>query len=446
MLTSKDFQIKKLGTCDIVSPACNDCEKNVSCDGKCGVGNCVDDSARVFFENRIDRVLAEGVTGVAELPSCELFGPRHKIFFDPACVRAGIVTCGGLCPGLNDVIRAVVMELYYRYGVSNILGFRYGYEGMISRSGHAPMVLTPDLVDHIHETGGTILSSSRGTQDYGEMVDFLVEHGVNMLFTLGGDGTQKGAAGIGKVIEQRGEKISVIGIPKTIDNDILYLDKSFGFETACTVAVKVVQCAHIEAQGAKNGIGLVKLMGRESGFIAANTALASGNANAVLIPEVPFRLDGKNGLLAFLKNRLATRRHACIIVAEGAGQDLMDNANLGTDASGNAKYQDIGLFLKQKIGEYLKAEGVDHTVKYIDPSYEIRSVPASAEDSLYCLRLGQGAVHAAMSGRTEMVVGQVNGQIVHLPIGLVTSGRKRVNPQGSLWRSVIEATGQPKFV
>lgn len=445
MLESKDFQIKKLGPCKITSPACDDCVESSNCDDICWTGNCVEDTAKVIFENRLDRILTNPPATLADLPSCELIGPRHKIYFDPAEVRAGIVTCGGLCPGLNDVIRSIVMELHYRYGVHKILGFRYGYEGLVKSSGHEPMELTPGLVDHIHEIGGTILSSSRGMQEISEIVDFLVECRVNILFTLGGDGTQKGAQEIAEEIDRRGLKISVIGIPKTIDNDILYLDKSFGFETASAVAVRAVQCAHTEALGAKNGIGLVKLMGRESGFITCNTALASGNANVVLIPEVPFKLEGEKGLLAMLKRRLEARRHACIIVSEGAGQDLMENENLGTDASGNVKFKDIGLFLKQKIKEYLTASGVDHTVKYIDPSYIIRSVPASADDSLYCLRLGQGAVHAAMSGRTEMVVGQLNNQIVHLPMNLVTSGRKRVNPQGSLWRSVLEATGQPKF-
>ena len=445
MLESKDFQIKKLGPCNIVSPACEECDENTSCGDTCRTGNCVDDSAKVIFENRLDRISMAPSATLADLPSCELIGPRHKIYFDPAEVQAGIVTCGGLCPGLNDVIRSVVMELHYRYGVPKILGFRYGYEGLVKRSGHEPMELTPKLVDHIHEIGGTILSSSRGKQEYSEIVDFLVECGVNILFTLGGDGTQKGAQGIAEEIDRRGLKISIMGIPKTIDNDILCLDRSFGFETASGVAVKAVQCAHTEALGAKNGIGLVKLMGRESGFITCNTALASGNANVVLIPEIPFKLEGETGLLAMLKRRLETRRHACIIVAEGAGQDLIENENLGTDASGNVKFQDIGLFLKQKIREYLTESGVDHTIKYIDPSYIIRSVPASADDSLYCLRLGQGAVHAAMTGRTEMVVGQVNNHIVHLPMNLITSGRKHVNPQGSLWRSVLEATGQPKF-
>ncbi len=336
------------------------------------------------------------------------------------------------------------MEMYFRYHSKNILGFRYGYEGLVESHGHEIINLDPEIVDHINETGGTILASSRGQQDPSDIVDFLVQKNINILFTIGGDGTQRGARKIAAEIGNRGLGISIIGIPKTIDNDIMYIDKSFGFETASAVAVDVVRCAHTEAKGAKNGIGIVKLMGRESGFITCNTALASGNANIVLIPEVPFKLEGENGLLPYLKRRLQSREHACIIVSEGAGQNLIDEEKKrGTDASGNVKLKDIGLFLKDKIKKYLGGFDMDHSVKYIDPSYVIRSVPASAEDSLYCLRLGQCAVHAAMSGRTDMVVGQLNNHIVHMPMGLVTSGRKHVDTKGSMWRSVIEATGQP---
>ena len=442
-MTPKDLQIQRLGQCEIDSPTCLVCDVRKECTGHCQRGNCVSDSAKILFENRLARLAGKSTKVVAQLAACEQVGARRKIFFDPTKVRAGIVTCGGLCPGLNDVIRAAVMCLHFRYGVQNILGFQYGYEGVVKEHSHAPLELTPGVVDHIHETGGTILGSSRGSQTPEDIVDNLARLGVNILLTIGGDGTQRGARNIAAEVARRGLAISIIGIPKTIDNDIMHLDKSFGFETAAAAAGQVVRCAHTEAKGARNGVGLVKLMGRESGFIACNTALASGDANFVLIPEIPFKLEGPGGFLAAVKERLELRQHACIIVAEGAGQELMQNGDLGQDASGNDKLGDIGLFLKRKIKEHLTACGMEHTVKYIDPSYVIRSVPASADDSLYCLQLGQGAVHAAMTGRTDMVVGQLNNHIVHLPMELVTTGRKHVDPKGSLWRSVLEATGQP---
>ena len=175
--------------------------------------------------------------------SFEVAGPREMIFFNPAKTTAGIVTCGGLCPGLNDIIRGIVTQLHLRYGVTKVYGFRYGYEGLIPRYGHTPMVLRPESVAQIHNFGGTILGTSRGPQDIGEMVDLLEEMSFDIFFVVGGDGTLRGAFELTKEIERRGLKKAVVGIPKTIDNDIMYLDKSFGFETAFGVAVQAVKCA-----------------------------------------------------------------------------------------------------------------------------------------------------------------------------------------------------------
>ena len=424
-----NLTIPSLGECTFDSPLASDHSVNF-----------VEDDDRILFDDRVDNL--PGDVPVSSLPAYEKAGPRPTIHFDPAETVAGIVTCGGLCPGLNDVIRGLVMELHYRYGVQRVLGFRYGYEGLVESFGHLPMELTPDLVDDIHELGGTVLGTSRGNQDKDEIVDCLEKHGVNILFTIGGDGTQRGALQIAERITARGLDIAVVGVPKTIDNDILYIDKSFGFETAFSVANKAVQCAHTEAISARNGIGLVKLMGRDSGWIAAHTALACSLANIVLVPEVPFALYGQRGVLPFLKERLQSRHHAVILVAEGAGQALFQG-DLGTDASGNTTLHDVGLFLRDTIKAYLKAEGIDHTVKYIDPSYIIRSVPASPKDSLYALRLAQGAVHAAMTGRTEMVIGRVRERFVHVPMTAIAGGRKKIDPAGDDWMAVLETTGQP---
>jgi 6-phosphofructokinase 1 len=335
------------------------------------------------------------------------------------------------------------MTLYYRYGVHAIWGVPFGYQGLVERFGHEWIRLEPSTVSTIHRFGGTMLASSRGYQEAAEMLKLLVRRRVDVLFVIGGDGTIRGALQVAQEAAKQGVRLSVIGVPKTIDNDILHIDQSFGFETAFSEAVESISCAHTEALGAPNGIGLVKLMGRHSGFIACYAALARNDANFVLIPECPFELDGEHGLLAALKARLARRGHAVILAAEGAGQDLMEGGPLGRDASGNVKLKDIGPFLKERILDYFEKQGTEVNLKYIDPSYIIRSVPASPQDSVYCLRLADSAVHAAMSGRTEMVVGRRHGYYVHLPMKLIAAGRRRVDPSGDLWMSVLEATGQP---
>ena len=371
-------------------------------------------------------------------------GPRSTIYFSPQHVHAGIVSCGGLCPGINDVIRAVVRTLWYRYGVRRITGIRNGYKGLIPEYGIAPIELAPDQVDDIHKIGGSILGTSRGGGERTEeIVDTIERMNLNILFAIGGDGTQKGSLAIAREIERRNLKISVIGIPKTIDNDFKFIQRSFGFETAVARATEAVTAAHIEAHSVINGVGLVKVMGRESGFIAAYTALASHEANFVLVPEVPFELEGPNGLLKHLKERLERRRHAVIIVAEGAGQDLLQRDAAATDDSGNAILADIGIYLKEKITAHFEDAGIHQNLKYIDPSYMIRSSVAVPTDSVYCSQLGNNAAHAAMSGKTKTLIGLVNNHHVHLPIELVVSSRNYLDPQSSLWRSVIEATHQP---
>lgn len=367
-------------------------------------------------------------------------GPREKIYFDPSKLKCGIVTCGGLCPGLNDVIRAIVMGLFYHYGVMTVFGFRYGYEGLSCRYGHAPLELNPDVVADIHKKGGTILGSSRGPQEVSEMVDTLEQMNVGILFTIGGDGTLRGARAIAEEIGRRGLKIGVIGIPKTIDNDISGVNESFGFETAVSESRTAVYSAHTEATGARNGIGLVKLMGRESGFIAAYAALANNDVNFCLVPEVRFTLKA---LLEDLKKRLDKRGHAVIVVGEGAGQDLM--AETGErDASGNVRFEDIGILLRDKVKNYFKEAGIKVSLKYIDPSYTIRSMPANPRDSAFCLLLGHNAVHAGMAGRTNVVVGNWKGEVTHVPIALAVSKRKQIDPDGRFWSNVMSCTGQPR--
>jgi len=422
---SLDFSIERLGECRYPSPMQG--------------ARFISDGDRLLYHSRYEEVRSF-VTAGSEPPSLELAGPRERLFFDPATIACGIVTCGGLCPGINDVIRAVTLSLYHHYGVKRVYGFRYGYEGLVKRLGHPPLELTPASVSQISELGGTILASSRGPQEPAEMVDYLQGLGVGILFAIGGDGTLKGAGAIAAEAVRRGIPLSVIGIPKTIDNDISYIQKTFGFETAVAEAHRAIYAAHTEASGARNGIGLVKLMGRDSGFIAAFASLIDSQVNFCLVPEVSFSLDG---FLRNLEERLQRRGHAVVVVAEGVGQELLA-ATSERDPSGNVKLGDIGTFLRDATKRHFSSRGTECNLKYIDPSYIIRSQPANPHDSALCLLLGQNAVHAGMSGRSNMVVGFWNHQFTHVPIYLATSVRKKIDPDGWLWNSVLASTGQPR--
>ncbi len=375
-------------------------------------------------------------------PVFEKAGPREQVYFDPTSLRCGIVTCGGLCPGINDVLRAVVLSLHYHYGVTTVFGFRYGYEGLNPVLGHEPLLLTPDVVETVSTLGGTILGTSRGEQPVNIMVDELERRQVSILFTIGGDGTLRGAQAIATEVSRRGGSIAVVGIPKTIDNDISYIYQSFGFQTAASEAQMAVEAAHTEAVAARNGIGLVKLMGRDSGFIAAYTALADSRVNYCLVPESPFTVQA---LMLSLRKRLEERGHAVIAVAEGAGQDLLQS-QAERDASGNLKYADIGLYLRDELRSCCWADGLQVNLKYIDPSYIIRSVPANTFDSAFSLLLGHNAVHAGMSGRTNLVMGNWRDQFTHVPIAMAVSQRKKIDLNGWLWNAVLASTGQPALL
>jgi 6-phosphofructokinase 1 len=383
-------------------------------------------------------------TATAEPATLERAGPRRKIYFDPSKMRAALVTCGGLCPGVNAVIRAIVLELHYGYGAEQIFGIRFGLQGFIPKYKRDMRVLTPAAVGDIMTKGGSILGSSRGPQEIGEIVDCLERANISVLFVIGGDGTLKAALRIAETVHRRNLKISVVGVPKTIDNDIFMVSRSFGFDTAVDIATQAVAAAHNEATGFPNGLGLIKLMGRHSGFIAATTALAMPDVNMVLIPEVDFDLDGPGGLLAALDKRIEERGHAVILAAEGAGQKFFDGdgAASDTDASGNVRLGDIGGYLKERIEAHFRSRQIDITLKYIDPSYIIRSLPANASDQVFCNFLGRNAVHAALAGKTEVLVSHWNDAFVHVPMQLAAGRRKQVDPGGRLWRNVLSVTGQ----
>ena len=404
----------------------------------------VTDHDRVVIEID-DRKITQMVKEDQSLPCFEMAGPRSHIFFDPSKLKCALVSCGGLCPGLNDIIRSIVMELHYGYRVRNIFGIRYGLQGFIPRYGHDLIDLTPEFVTNIHDRGGTVLGSSRGPQDIDEIIDSLERMNIGLLFMIGGDGTLTAAGRLADAILARGLKIGVVGVPKTIDNDIHMVSRSFGFDTAVDVATKAIISANNEAEGYPNGIGLIKLMGRHAGFIAATAVLAQQDVNFVLIPEVDFDLDGPRGLFTALEKRLSERKHAVIVVAEGAGQKFFEHSNEERDASGNVKLRDIGVYIKNAIADHFASKNIEISIKYIDPSYMIRSLPANANDRVFCNFLGRNAVHAGMAGKTAMLVGNWNNQFVHVPMQLLAGKRKTVKPTGSLWRSTLEATGQGRL-
>ncbi len=433
-----DFTVESLGECKVRSPI------ELSQEHGDFRATYVKDTS--FVRNAVN-VFADADPEPDDMSNLmEKAGPRENIYFNPAHVTAGICTCGGLCPGLNDVIRAVVRCLWNRYGVRRIKGIRFGYKGFFTEEGFDTVDLTPENVDTIHKIGGSCLGTSRGGGErVTDIVDAIERLGINMMFIIGGDGTQRGSLDIANEIEKRGLKIAVVGIPKTVDNDLQFIDRSFGFETAVQRATEAVNSIHMEAISQINGIGLVKLMGRESGFIATATALASHEANFCLIPEVPFDMDGPNGFLAHLEERLVKRHHAVIIVAEGAGQEHLQSTNM-TDASGNKKLADIGVYLRDSIEQYFAKKNFPIVLKYIDPGYEVRASVTSANDSIYCERLGNNAVHAAMAGKTKIVIGLVHDKYVHIPIAMATLKRNIVDPESQLWRDTLDATLQPVYM
>lgn len=429
-----DTKIQRLGEAKIASPI-------LKFNNEAGTNAFVSDNDKILFDIRSEKIL-KAIKAGQEMAYFELSGPREKIYFDPSKVRCAIVTCGGLCPGLNDIIRSIFMELYFHYEVRNIYGIRYGLQGFIPEYGHDVINLTPRTVVNILDQGGSILGSSRGDQDIESIVDSLERMNIGILFMIGGDGTLMAASKIANAITNRSLKISVVGIPKTIDNDIYLVSRSFGFDTAVDVATSAIKGAHNEAEGYPNGVGLIKLMGRHSGFIAATAALAQQDVNFVLIPEVDFDLEGPDGLLSALEVRLKSRGHAVIVVAEGAGQKFFENTASEHDESGNLRLKDIGIFLKQEITNYFKNKNTEITVKYIDPSYMIRSLPSNANDSVFCGFLGRDAVHAGMAGKTKLIVGHWNNHFVHVPMELSIGKRKQITPYGKLWMTVLGATGQ----
>jgi 6-phosphofructokinase 1 len=401
----------------------------------------IDDDSRILYQHKISSAHPLDTTGLA----FEEAGPRRNLFFDPTKTTAAVVTCGGLSPGLNNVIRGIYLELTKNYGARRVLGIREGYQGLNPAVGAPPIEMTDNFVEDIHKLGGTVLGSSRGPQDPAVVVDFMDQASIDILFCIGGDGTQRGAHAIYQEINRRGLPKSIVGIPKTIDNDIPFVWMTFGYLTALEKAEEVLRGAHIEARCAPNGIALVKLMGRDAGFIAAGAALASDEANFVLIPEIEFPLEGEGGFLAALHKRMKDRGHALVVVAEGAGQHIFREQVTLRDASGNLQHHDIGIFLKDRIKSYFAEQAMEINVKYIDPSYVIRSVPANTYDRILASQMGRLAVHAAMAGKTDTLIGSWNNELIHVPIRTAVASKKVLSTTSDMWMGVLSSTGQPRW-
>ena len=427
-----NFDIEGLGPCKIPSPIRNPVF--------------IDEGARMLLTNDIG-VLDCCTRSGNKPPSFEVSGPHANIFHDPAWSRAAILTAGGLCPGLNHVIKGLVEILSFDYGIKTIYGIRYGYRGLVARHNLTPLMLDTEVVDTIHTLGGTILGSSRGQQDTDEMVDTLTRMNINLLFCVGGDGSLRAARDLANECKRRKLAISIVGIPKTIDNDLNFVGRSFGFETAVTATSPVIEAAHMEAKGSINGIGLIKLMGRDSGFIAAYATVAHPVVNFCLIPEEPFEMEGESGLLTALERRFKTKGHAVVVVAEGAGQDLIKGEEQSRDLSGNLRKKDIGEYLRHRMAGYFSSRGIEVSIKYFDPSYTIRSIPAVGADAIRCYMLARAAVHAAMAGRTNCVVGNMHAGNIYtlVPIDLAANERQKVNLNSDLWRAVLDATCQTDY-
>lgn len=433
--SSADLSVPTLGTASVRSPL--------------KLSTIKGDRIYNFVDN--ERVLMDALapvghtSEVSEFNSFERAGPRELLFFDPGKLRVGIVTCGGLCPGINNAIRAATIELLDHYRVREVFGFLYGFAGLNPEEGLPPVRLSSQSVEGIHHDGGSILGSSRGPQQPNVVIDMLEEMGVQLLLVIGGDGTMRGTYALSEEISRRGSRIAVVGIPKSIDNDIPLVDKTFGYETAFSIAVESIRAAHTEAVAYRHGLGIVRLMGRHSGFIAASAAVAEADADFVLVPEVPIVLDGSNGFLDAVSARLQANGHVVVVVSEGAGQDLLQMAGeaVQRDESGNARLLDIGSHLKQRIAAALRLQSIQHTIKYIDPSYLIRSTTANPSDSVYSSDLARNAVHAGMAGRSGLLVGYWNGEYTHVPLREVVKQTRVIDVEGDLWHSVLECTGQP---
>ena len=403
-------------------------------------------------------VIAQFQARAQPVPAFLEAGPRRMLFHEPQSVRAVVVTSGGLAPGLNCVVHGIVTRHWNTYGVNaarrgGIFGIYDGFVGLYNKPlDKTPASLRPEITEPWLDRGGSMLGARRfHEQELGELADQITANlalnDINILYVIGGDGSLKVAHEIAQRAKAR--NISVVGIPKTMDNDVLWVWQSFGFNTAVQKAAEVVNTMHAEAESTRR-VGLIELFGAESGFVAANATLASGHVDLVLVPEIFLALCPQqceallDRFIEYLSQtvRSKERAHAIVVLAEGVGE-LFKQRQVklgGQPVSGKNFAGELRDFLQGGLKDPL-GRVVDVFVN--QPRHNIRAVPANAYDQIYCARLGALAVDNALAGYTDVMVSQWLTEYVLVPLELVALGKKSIPPGGMFWKQVVSSTGQP---
>ncbi|AQA12753.1 6-phosphofructokinase [Streptomyces samsunensis] len=330
-------------------------------------------------------------------------------------MRVGVLTGGGDCPGLNAAIRGIVRKGVEVHGF-DFVGVRDGWRGALEG---AVVPLDVPAVRGILPRGGTILGSSRtnplASEDgVGRVRETLAEHEVDALIAIGGEDTLGVAAALG------GEGIRVVGVPKTIDNDVAGTDYTFGFDTAVNIATEAIDRLHTTAESHTRTL-VVEVMGRHAGWIALHSGIAGG-ANAILIPEQPFDIDQ---VCAWVENRFKIRYAPIVVVAEGAvpkqGQMVVKDSSL--DAFGHVRLSGIGEWLAHEIAAHTGKEARTTVLGHIQ-----RGGTPSAFDRWLATRFGLRAIDTVKDQDFGMMVALRGTDIVRIPLTEATVGTKAVDP------------------
>jgi 6-phosphofructokinase 1 len=442
-------------------------------------------------------------------------GPRNMLRFPghhKKLLKVGVLVSGGIAPGINAVISGIVQRhvLYHTPQITDlrvpgktprsytlqVFGFRNGFAGLLA--GDDVTVLydsdSPDekLRAHLRRIanrGGSEIGTSRyddllstadpdkREKDLDQVAENLANRHFDILYVIGGDGSMRAAHATWKRSRDNGKSLSVIGVPKTMDNDILWVWQSFGFLSAVEKAREALQQLHTEATSNPR-LCVVQLFGSDSGFVVSHAALASGVCDAALIPEVPFTMKK---LADYITERLSKRfrpgaggqsPYGMIVMAETAvpqdAEDYLSDPEVDLDENEKAAIQAfvskgcrvhgqtpdelrtgglkvVSRVLQKRIREMKvdDAYWADFRVFTNEPRHLLRAIPPSASDVAFGQRLGVLAVDNAMAGYTDFMISQWMTEYVLVPLDLVVLGRKRVPPNGIFWKSVVASTGQP---
>lgn len=437
-------------------------------------------------------------------------GPRENLVYpmesrDGATdsLQVGVLVSGGIAPGINAVIKGIVDRhtLYSNHAKENddtsydleIIGYRDGFSGLLSGS---HIKLNRKKVRDFANKGGSLLGTSRyhplldlddpGKRDSAvrDIISNLKD--IDILYVIGGDGSMRAAHMIwtrAQRMHAEGEasKLSVVAIPKTMDNDILWVWQSFGFMSAVEKAKQFVLQLHTEASSNPR-LGIMQLFGSDSGFVVTHAALASGVCDYVLIPEADFSMEV---LCEFIKKKLKSRYKRGQDGKSPFGMILMAETAIPRDGinSPGCKYiddPDVGLEKEEKIAiekfiadgrrvqgqtqDALRRGGIKIISRVVqkeirqmkpgqywekfrvftnEPRHLIRAIDPSVQDVIFGQRMGTLAVDNAMAGYTDFMISQWLTEYVLVPLKLVVLGRKRVPQKGIFWKSVLANTGQP---